>query len=435
VDPHLLFDDSLPIHESRAPGRLDVMGGISDYAGGTCLEWPLQCATTARAQLARDGRILAYSATAQAEGWAPSIEVAASFWMALDAAGARKYLHGRNASWGAYVLGALLILRDENRLPPDFGLRLWLDSDVPSGAGVSSSASVEVATLQVLAAAFELDLDGPSIAFLGQRVENQIANAPCGIMDQMTVAVGREAHLLRLKCQPAIIEGFEALPEGVEVCGLDSGAKHSVGGGGYGLARAGAMMGRRILRDTLPEAMRGPDGALYLANIGSDIWRALRHQIPEKMPGRDFLAAFGSHHDEATSIEPNLEYSVRLPTEHPIYEAERAQRFSALLRAARHNPAARHELLQAAGELMVQSHFSYSHRCGLGSPGTDLLVQLAREAGAQAGIYGAKITGGGQGGTVAFLTDRARNVDVDAVLESIRNDYQAQSGNASRLLR
>jgi L-arabinokinase len=240
--------------------------------------------------------------------------------------------------------------------------------------------------------------------------------------------------LLQLLCQPHQVLPFVSLPPDVEIFGINSNVKHSVGGGAYGQARCATFMGRRILRDMVPQAMRGGDGELYLANLSSDVWRALRSNIPEKMRGCDFLARYQSHDDPATTVEREIEYSLRLATEHPIYEADRVRRFIALLRTVKQNDAARNELLGSAGDLMIQSHFSYDHRCNLGSTETDLLVSLLRERCASKGILGAKITGGGAGGTVAVLADRRRNNNVEATLQTVMHEYSQRTGYEPQLL-
>src|SRR5207244_12405112 len=103
-----------------------------------------------------------------------------------------------------------------------------------------------------------------------------------------------------------------------------------------------------------------------------------------------------------------------------VYENHRVQQFIDQLDRARRNPKA----LEQAGRLMYASHWSYGHRIGLGAAETDLLVRLAREAGPAAGIYGAKITGGGSGGTVALLTGNNARPTVEAIAE----EYARRTG-------
>ena len=413
--------------QSRAPARLDVMGGISDYSGGLCLEWPLEIATICRVTPRDEARVVAQTQVPQGADWSSHVALTLAELGDLHPQKARAIFTGKSA-WALYVFGAFVVLYRELDWVPLAGMTLEIESNVPHGAGVSSSAALEVAVLTALNRAFELELDGHQIARLAQKLENQVVGAPCGIMDQLTVSLGRKDHLLQLKCQPDLVEGFVAPPDGIEFWGIDSGVKHSVGGAAYGLARCAAMMGRAMLARLVPATMRARDGELYLANISTDVWRALRTQIPETISGADFLRDY-EHLDGATTVEPATVYPVRLATEHPIYETDRVARFARLLRQMDDNPAARTALGRAAGELMIQSHFSYDHRCNLGSRETDLLVELAREAGVKSGIYGAKITGGGAGGTVAIMGDRQINADLSATIAQIAADYAAQSGH------
>ena len=99
------------------------------------------------------------------------------------------------------------------------GLRILIDSRVPEGKGVSSSAAVEVATMRAVAAALGIELPGEGWPDLCQLAENRIVGAPCGIMDQMTSALGRESALLALHCQPATIEDSYLIPAGIAFWG------------------------------------------------------------------------------------------------------------------------------------------------------------------------------------------------------------------------
>jgi L-arabinokinase len=413
------------------------MGGSSAYHGGLCLGWPLQASTRCALQRTRDGQVEVRSSVAAREGWQTAIVIPTSFLLQLDFTTARDaWLCGADERWAKYILGAFLALRDSGRLQlsPQDGAKIYLDSDAPIGAGVGSSASLEVAAMLAISRAWEISLDGVELAQLCWRVENEIIGKHCSIMDQMAVALGRQNQLLRLLCQPAQLQGYEGLPEGVALFGINSHVRHPDGVTNAHRARCASYMGRRMLIDLVPEAMHGPDGEFYLANLGSDIWRSLREQIPEKQSGAEFLQRYDSHLDTLTTPDSETVYQVRLATEHPVYEADRTSRFAQLLRAARENPHAREALLRAAGELMIQSHFSYDHRCQLSSPETDVMIRLVREAGPRQGLYGAKVTAGGAGGTVAVLVDRQVNSDVESTLQSICDSYQAETGNRPQLL-
>src|SRR5690349_1667328 len=264
------FDPEAELTITRAPGRLDVMGGIADYSGSLVLELPIAEATLVALQKDEARRI---SIISLVEGETRAL----SFEMPLpdlerDGAPieydeARAYFSGDEThAWAAYVAGVFLVLARERRARFDKGARLLISSRVPEGKGVSSSAALEVATMSAVAAAFNLDIGPREISLLCQRLENLVVGAPCGVMDQMTSACGEAHQLLSLVCQPAELLGSIKLPDELVVWGLDSGTRHSIGGGDYGSVRAGAFMGYRIIAEVAgsdaEQRWRG-----YLANV------------------------------------------------------------------------------------------------------------------------------------------------------------------------
>jgi L-arabinokinase len=180
-------------------------------------------------------------------------------------------------------------------------------------------------------------------------------------------------------------------------------------------------MGARILGELLSGAAPGLLGPL--ANVLPSAFLGVRDRVPVEMTGAAFLERYGTTADPVTRVEGERTYAVRAPTEHPIQEHFRVRAFRELL-----TPPLSEERLALLGELMRQSHASYS-ACGLGSPGTDRLVELAREAGPGRGFYGAKITGGGSGGTVAVLA--RRGADLEPLLEA----YGRESGHRPYVFR
>jgi L-arabinokinase len=150
----------------------------------------------------------------------------------------------------------------------------------------------------------------------------------------------------------------------------------------------------------------------YLANIEPAVFRSpLRRTAAERMRGAEFLVRYGGTTDPVTRVEPERQFALYAATAHPVHEHARIRRFVELL--AQGPDDARNERL---GELMYASHASHG-RCGLGSPGTDRLVALVRASGQAAGLYGARITSGGSGGTVAVLGARHAAAAVSAVAE------------------
>jgi L-arabinokinase len=113
-----------------------------------------------------------------------------------------------NARWAGYAAGCVALLRAEGLIERNAGARLFVRSSVPLGAGVSSSAAVEVAAMRALCAAYNVELDPLLLARLCQRVENEVLDAPCGIMDQVTSALGEAGKLLALVCQPYRVQEF-----------------------------------------------------------------------------------------------------------------------------------------------------------------------------------------------------------------------------------
>ncbi len=246
----------------------------------------------------------------------------------------------------------------------------------------------------------------------------------------MTSALGQADALLSLLCQPAEVRGFVPLPPSIGFWGIDSGIRHSVSGSDYTSVRTGAFMGYRMIAEQagLNVVARSEDGVLqiddprwdgFLANLSpEELARDFAPHLPPELRGDEFLARYCGTTDSVTRVDPKRTYSVRQPTAHPIHENARVRRFAALLEA---NPD--EQSLLEMGELMYGSHASYS-ACGLGSDGTDLLLDLVREAGPAAGLYGAKITGGGSGGTVAILG----SADAGEAVAGIARRYREATG-------
>jgi galactokinase len=407
-----LFERGASLWLSRAPGRLDVMGGIADYSGSLVLQRPIAEATWAAARPIEKPVLEIVSLGRPA--WTIPLQTLAPAGVPMELDEARRLFTRDADRWAAYVAGALLALARERHLPLTSGLRIVIVSDVPEGKGVSSSAAVETASLSAAAAALGIPVDPRELALLCQTAENLVAGAPCGVMDQMTCVFGDSHALLALLCQPAELQPPVPVPDDVALWGLDSGERHAVGGSDYGAVRAGAFMGLRILSEhtTLP----GP----YLANLDVDEFeRELLPLLPDEIEGDEFLARYGATADPVTTVLPGRRYRVRAATAHPVYERRRAETFRRLLLESADD--ARRRML---GALMDESHVSYG-RCGLGSAGTDRLAALVRAEGFEAGLYGARITGGGSGGTVAVVG----RADAAPAIARVVEAYQRETGH------
>ncbi len=430
------FDPQGELTITRAPGRLDVMGGIADYSGSLVLELPIAEATLVALQK-HDARQLRIVSLLENEGRVLSFDMPLSDFERdgepVEYDDARKYFKRDDTQqWPAYVAGVFLVLMRQLGIRFDRGARILISSRVPEGKGVSSSAALEVATMSAVAAAFKIAIDSREIALLCQQVENLVVGAPCGVMDQMTSACGETDQLLALICQPAELLGAIQLPEDLAVWGLDSGMSHSIGGGDYGSVRAGAFMGYRIVAELAGLRVERNDGRVvikdsrwggYLANLSpSEFEEQFAAKLPVTMPGEEFLSRYWGTVDHVTTVAPGRTYPVRAPTAHAVYESFRVQQFAGLLRKQHERPDDEEKVMM--GKVMYESHASYS-ACGLGSTGTDLLVELVRSAGVDQGLFGAKITGGGSGGTVAVLGNRSAG----KVLHEVAASYATLTGH------
>lgn len=424
--------------KASAPGRLDVMGGIADYSGSLVLQMPISQKTCVTVTLRSD-----YQCTLESEIGADKIPLVNVDYRDLlknnvvdyDFAKA-KFKQLKADSWIGYVLGCALALQKEKGI--EFtGADFNITSEVPLGKGVSSSASIEVATIKALSEAFDVSFSGNELPKLAQRVENLIVGAPCGLMDQLASYLGEPKKLLPIICQPDLVEKPISIPEGIFFIGIDSGVRHSVSGASYSDVRCGAFMGYAIIanllgvsaEEILKAKLQNDFSQLpykgYLCNISIQEFESkFSIQVPEKILGKEFLENFSHSLDSVTTINPETEYAIRQCVSHPVYENERVYAFKALLLSLNESAKTeeRNSIMKKMGELMYQSHASYS-QCGLGSNRTDEIVELSKN---QPGIYGAKITGGGNGGTVCLLIDEEGIASAKKIHQMLCEKYKQE---------
>lgn len=478
-----IFNWEDEIFVARAPGRLDVMGGIADYSGSLVLQMPIKEAchvavqrnhpskhklwkhALARQQAKGQGpipvlQIVSYGS--ELSNRAPTFDMDLPYLMdgqqPITYEKAYKFFaQDPSQKWAAYIAGTILVLMSELGVRFEDSISILVSSAVPEGKGVSSSAAVEVATMSAIAAAHGLNIDPRNLALLCQKVENCIVGAPCGVMDQMTSACGEANKLLAMVCQPAEVKELVNIPTHIRFWGIDSGIRHSIGGADYGSVRIGAFMGRKMIKSIasalLSRSLAGSSSQQlvdainseefeehginlleeeasldYLCNLSPHRYEAFyAKKLPKFILGEAFLDKYADHNDSVTVIDDKRKYVVRAPARHPVYENFRVKAFKVLLTAATTD-----EQLTALGELMYQCHYSYGE-CGLGSDGTDRLVKLVQEMhhrklseGENGTLFGAKITGGGSGGSVCVV---GRNCirSSEEILE-IQQRYKAATG-------
>ena len=344
-----------------APGRVNLIGEHTDYNDGFVLPFAIQHRTYAAASLRDDDRIRVASTFA-----ADPVEVAvADLDTLFPSAGAPTV-----PEWSAYVLGVAWALRALTPDAPGRGFDLAIASDVPVGAGLSSSAAIEGATASALNDLWALDLDPVTLARAGRRAENEAVGAPTGIMDQMASMLGQPDAATFLDCRTldavSIPTGFA--PTGLEVLVMDTKVSHSHSTGGYrerreACERGAALMGVPALRDL------GVDDLPRAAELMDDVtFRRVRHVVTEDQRVLD---------------------TVRM---------------------------LREQGPRAIGDLLIASHASMRDDFEISVPELDLAVDTALATGA----VGARMTGGGFGGAAIALVDRDR---VAAVSDAVRHAF------------
>jgi L-arabinokinase len=360
-----------------APGRLDLLGGVADYSGALVLEVPTH----------RSTEVVAVPHETFAVG---PVQFGPEEFVRLARLGydeVRRELEPL-PRWTHYVLGVAVVLTRHGAIRPS-PVRLEIASDLPVAVGVASSAALEVAVARALGT----DLDPLRLAALCQEAENHVVGAPCGIMDQVAVAAGVPGSVLPLLCRPASLRPIVPLPPGLEVVGWPSGAQHDVSGRPYRRARAAAFMGKRMVEDAAGRSW----------SWVSDLPAPEVGRLPEVLEGSAYLDRWQGSDDALTSVDPNDEYPVRAAVAFGREEHERSGR--ALAALERGDP-------DALGPLMRSSDSAYA-AMGLGHPAAAAVVE---EALARPGVFGARSSGGGCGGTI-IVACRAGALDgVDGLI-------------------
>lgn len=347
-----------PAVSARAPGRVEFIGNHTDYNGGAVLGAAVDRYVWVAAAPNPDGRLRFQSFTSGAR-----IELPGDPGTRLAGADA----------WGNYPLGVWRSLRDF-RLPRPVGFDLIVDSDLPAGAGLSSSAAFELATALAL-----LDLEGASIlpaqlAALGRHAENEYVGVPCGILDQGTSAFGRAGRLVHIDCRgPAY--STVPFPESAHLWIFNTREKHALIDGLYATRHRECMEAAATL------------GVPLLADVSPADLRAALSQLPE-VPGRR--------------------------TQHVVEEHARVHAAVAALQDGD---------LVATGRLLTASHRSSQFLFENSTPALNLLVDLLT---GHPAVYGARLTGGGFGGAVMALASESLN-EIEA-REIVRPYLEAHSG-------
>jgi galactokinase len=350
-----------------APGRVNMIGEHTDYAGGFVMPAAIDFGTLAAISPRNDGRVVIWSENFNEQ-------------VSHQLEGLPKNGGGH---WSGYPLGVVKILRDAGFKVPPFSLTLH--GDVPLGAGLSSSASVEVAT--ALAA---LSLAGATpareeVAKLCQRAENVYVGASCGIMDQFIACNGAKNHALLLDCR-SLEYRLAPIPPSVSLVIANTMVRHAIAGGEYGVRRAEVEEGTEILRSHRPEILLLRDATTedlekWGADMPDNVLRRCRHIITENLrtvAAADALAAGN---------------------------------------------------MKKLGDLMAAAHASYRDDFEASCDEADAMVEAAHTL---PGLIGARLTGGGFGGCTVNLVnaDLAQNFAA-----RLHDQYRSRTGIDAEIYR
>ena len=361
------YNDS-PAVMAAAPGRIEFIGNHTDYNGGRVIGAAIDRLVSVALQKRKDRRIRICSTTRNA-----------MVILDLDQIARQE---GKR-TWANYPLGVLVMLQREG-LQVDTGFDMAIASTIPVGAGLSSSAALELAVAYGLAEAYGGQFDRASMARIGRRAENEFVGVPCGILDQGVSAFAEKDHLVLIDCK---IEAFDAvpLPHDTAFWIFNSHKKHALIGSLYATRHQECTQARDALAAFYP-------GTDYLADFTPDQVEAHRDDLPEHLYKRAL---------------------------HITSENQRVKEMSGVLEAGN---------IKRAGELLVASHASSRDLFENSTPELDFLVdQLA----AAENVFGARLTGGGFGGAVMALTNTRFSEEQAGAIAA---RYRDRFGNAPDVL-
>jgi galactokinase len=344
----------------RAPGRVNLIGEHTDYNDGFVLPAAIEFYCWVAAAPRADRKLVVHS-----ENFNETVEAN------LDSISPTGKSH-----WSNYPIGVAWALQSAGKRLG--GANLFISGDVPLGAGLSSSAAIEVAVGFALLHHSSVAINLTELARLCQKAENEFVGARCGIMDQFVACHGRASHALLLDCRSLDYKRVK-LPDGVQLVICNTMVKHELGASQYNVRRSECEEGVRNLRQVLPGI------------------RALRDVT---------LAQLEKH---CALLNPIVYSRCR----HVVTENDRTLEAVRVLRA---------EDLQAFGRLMRESHRSLRDNYEVSCKELDLMVEIAS---AQPGVIGARMTGGGFGGCTINLVESS---GVGAFKQTVAAKYLAATG-------
>jgi galactokinase len=347
---------------ASAPGRVNLIGEHTDYNDGFVFPAAIDRATAVAIGGRDDNRLVMFSGTVAGECAFP-----------LD----RLYPTERR-SWTDYLVGVASLLQSRGETLR--GANLAIHGNVPRGAGLSSSAALEMSTAFALTGFNGISLPPVEIITLCQRAEHEFAGVHCGIMDQFIACLGRRSHALMLDCRSLAYE-LIPLPPGVTLVVCDTTVRRALASSEYNKRRQECAAAVSTLAASIP-------GLSSLRDVSEA-------QLEE----------YGSR----------LDPLVRMRCRHVVTENARVTRSTVALRRGD---------LSEFGKLMYESHLSLRVDYEVSCRELDVLVDICAEAD---GVYGARMTGAGFGGCALCL---ARDDDAPALIARLQTEYPRMTGRS-----
>ena len=342
---------------AHAPGRVNIIGEHTDYNEGFVFPAAINFGTWVAATNRADNDI---------------VVTAMDYENQQNQFSLSDINYDEEQGWANYVRGVVKVLKEAI---PDFGgANLLVTGNVPQGAGLSSSASFEVAILKALSALYELPLDGVQAALLGQKAENTFVGCSCGIMDQLISAMGNEGMAMLLDCQSLAIE-HSPLPDSHQIVIINSNVKRGLVDSEYNLRRQQCEQGASLL------------GVSSLREATMEMLEGAKAHMPEVVYRR---------------------------AKHIVTENARTLAASQALKAGD---------IETVSEAMAQSHISMRDDFEITVRPIDYLVEIIGEVLGKSG--GVRMTGGGFGGCVVALVPTDK---VEAVKQVVADKYSDETG-------
>lgn len=344
-----------------APGRVNIIGEHTDYNGGFVFPMGIERYTVLAADLPRKPlndtvmvRCLRFNETAHIK---------------------LSQITRAEPRWSNYIRGVIRGFQDKNIQIP--ALDVVMDSTVPLGGGLSSSAALEIATGTLIEAVTGEKVSPEEKALIGQKAEHEFAGVPCGIMDQFISVMARKDHIMLLDCSNHETRWTKIKNPDVSFLIINSNVKHQLASGEYGKRRSECETASRIM------------GVKWLRNADMELLKSFQNEMPA-IPYRR--------------------------AKHVITENIRT------LKAA---SALSNSLLVKTGTLMYESHQSLKDDFEVSCTELDCIVEISRKISLSGGVYGCRMTGGGFGGCAISLVETKM---IPQISETIEREYKEKTG-------